>query len=128
MNKLIIALIVLVSALVVAGGFFFSPEVQADTQTTILITVPNDVFIISGQHSIVFKGGPTELQPNFCAGVPASNPHSVVVLDSEGGAKAQVTDILVKHDHAIPNGSSYLITSDPVPCGDFRVYTATLVE
>ena len=115
-------------ALAVAGGFFFSPEAQADTTTTIQIAIPANVAIVVGPHEVVFIGRPTSISSVACApGIP--QPQTVNVVNPGGGSAAQITGVLAFHDHEIPLGSRYTITEGPAPCNtDLKLYTGTLVE
>jgi hypothetical protein len=117
-------------AVIVAAGLglttMYLQTAMADTVTTVQIAIPSNVTVIPGQTLVVFIGKPTSTSPVTCSpGTP--QPQTVVTLDPSGGTAAQITGVLAFHDHEIPNGNRYQITSDGAPCNaDLKLYTGTL--
>ena len=126
--KRIFAFSALAVVVAVTGGFFFSPEAQADTPTVIQVAIPTNVTITVGSHEIIFIGRPTSISSVACAsGTP--QVQTAIVVERAGGTAAEVSGVLAFHDHEIAYGSRYEITGGPNVCNtDFKLYTATLIE
>jgi hypothetical protein len=115
-----------ISAFALIGFATYWSTAQADTATTIQVAIPNNVSIVKDNHQILFIGKPTSVSTVNCA--PGSpQPQTIVALDPGGADAAQITGVLAFHDHEIPLGSRYKITSDGTACNaDLKLYTATL--
>jgi hypothetical protein len=104
---------------------------QADTPSEIQIAIPTNFFIVSGQTHMIFTGRSSTIATVACApGTPW--PQAAVLVDPGSGTQAEITGVLVFHDHELPAGSRYLITAGPTlitagptPCNsELRLYTA----
>ncbi len=99
---------------------------RADTPVTIGLVIPETVSITVGQHKVVFTGRSAGTTTVPCQ-VGTFPSQSAVVIDPGGGQAAQLTSVVVLHDHEIQNGTRYLITGGPVECG-FALDGVTLLK
>lgn len=115
-----------VVALAVVGSGAYWSVAQADTVTTIQVAIPTNVTVTKDSTQVVFIGKPTSISSVTCAPGTA-HPQTVVAIDPGGANASQLTGVLAFHDHEVPLGSRYKITSDPQACStDLRLYTAQL--
>ena len=124
MNKVKRLAIAGAASAILLGGM--AVTALADTPTTIQIAVPINVTLTKDVHQIHFIGKPTSISTVNCAPGTA-RPHTAVAVDPGGGDASQISGVLAFHDHDIPNGARYKITSDGVACTpELKLYTATL--
>lgn len=89
---------------------------RADTPASVDVIIPETVSITLGQHKVVLTGRSAGTTTVACQ--PGSWPlQSAAVIDPGGGQAAQLTSVVLLHDHEIQNGTRYRIISGPSNCG-----------
>ena len=121
-------MVVTAAALALLGTLASCQEAQAETPAVVEVAIPTDAVVFADSYEMIVIGQPTAISPVSCT-TGIAWAQAAVLVDVTGGSPAQITGILVFHDHELPLGSRFLITSHGIPCNsELTLYLAFLWE